>query len=473
MREQTTLADASFGMNGTVVDEFKAALRGQLLQPGGEGYDQARAVWNGMIDKRPALIARCAGAADVIQCVNFARTQDLVVSVRGGGHSFAGRSVCEGGLMIDLSPMKGIRVDPIRRTARAQPGVLLRELDHETQAFGLATTAGHVSDTGIAGLTLGGGQGWLMGRHGLTIDNLLSVDIVLADGRFLTASENENADLFWGVRGGGGNFGIVTSFKYRLHPVGPTVLGGMILYPLDQAKEVLRFYREFSMNTPEEMGVPAALLTTPDGIPAIAILVGWMGPLAEGEAHLKPLRQFGAPLADLIGPIPYCRLQMFLDAAVPAGMPRYLKMGYLPHMEDEFIEVLCNYMARCPSPYSAILFNVMKGAVTRVASDATAFPHRHPQWHYDFVAQWVDPAQQEVNIEWARALWQATQPFTQGAGINFLGADDGADRVRMAYGENYARLVALKQKYDPTNFFRLNANVAPANQFQHSPSVVE
>ena len=464
MLEQAVKTSQNVSIRRTNIDEFKATLRGQLLQPEDEGYDQTRAVWNGMIDKRPALIARCAGTSDVIECVNFACTHGLTVSVRGGGHSFAGRSVCNGGLMIDLSPMKGIRVDPVRRTARAEPGVLLRELDHETQAFGLAVTAGHVSDTGIAGLTLGGGQGWLMSKYGLTIDNLRSVDIVLADGRLLTASESENEDLFWGVRGGGGNFGIVTSFEYQLHPVGPTVLGGMILYPLDQAREVLQFYREFSMNTPEEMGVPAALLTTPDGVPAVAVLVGWMGPLAEGEAHLKPLRQFGTPLADLIGPIPYCQLQMILDAAVPAGMPRYLKMGYLPHMEDEFIEVLCEHMARCPSPYSAILFNVMKGAVTRVASDATAFPHRHPQWHYDFVAQWVDPAEQEVNIEWARALWQATQPFTQGAGVNFLGADDGADRVRTAYGNNYARLLALKQKYDPTNFFRLNANVDPKRE---------
>lgn len=461
MLEQVTLANVDSNVNVTAAQEFKAALRGHLLQPGEEGYDQARAVWNGMIDKRPALIARCAGAADVIQCVNFARAHGLVVSVRGGGHSFAGRSVCDGGLMIDLSPMKGIRVDPLRRTARAEPGVLLRELDHETQAFGLATTAGHVSDTGIAGLTLGGGQGWLMGKHGLTIDNLLSVDIVLADGRFLTASKNENEDLFWGVRGGGGNFGIVTSFEYQLHPVGPTVLGGMILYPLDQAKEVLQFYREFSMNTPEEMAVPAALLTTPDGVPAVAVLVGWMGPLAEGEAHLKPLRQFGSPLADLIGPIPYRQLQMILDAAVPAGMPRYLKMGYLPRLEDGVIEVLCEYMTRCPSPYSAILFNVMKGAVTRVASEATAFPHRQSQWHYDFVAQWIDPAEQEVNIEWARALWQETEPYTRGAGVNFLGTDDGEDRVRIAYGQHYARLVELKQKYDPTNFFRLNVNIDP------------
>jgi FAD/FMN-containing dehydrogenase len=462
MNAQMSIANPDLSLNGTSIEKFQSNLRGQLLLPGEDGYDQARAVWNGMINKRPALIARCVSAADVIQCVNFARIHDLVVSVRGGGHSFAGRAVCDGGLMIDLSPMKGIRVDPLRRTARAEPGVLLRELDHETQAFGLAVTAGHVSDTGIAGLTLGGGQGWLMGKHGLTIDNLLSVDIVLADGRLLTASETENEDLFWGVRGGGGNFGIVTSFEYQLHPVGPTVLGGMILYPLDQAKEVLQFYREFSMNTPEEMGVPAALLTTPDGTPAVAILVGWMGPLAEGEAHLKPLRQFGSPLADLIGPIPYCQLQMLLDAAVPAGMPRYLKMGYLPHMDDAFIDVLCDYMARCPSPYSAIIFNVMKGAVTRVASEATAFPHRHPQWHYDFVAQWIDPADQEVNIEWARALWQETEPYTRGAGVNFLGADDGDARVRLAFGQNYARLVEVKTKYDPTNFFSINVNVVPS-----------
>ena len=449
--------------NGPVGEELKAALRGQLLRPGDDGYDQARAVWNGMIDRRPAMIARCTGAADVIHCVNFARTRGLLISVRGGGHSSAGHAVCEGGLMIDLSPMKGIRIDPARRTARAEPGVLLRDLDREAQAFGLATTAGHVSDTGIAGLTLGGGQGWLMGKHGLTIDNLLSVDIVLADGTLRTASAEENADLFWGVRGGGGNFGIITSFEYRLHPVGPIVVGGMILYPADQARDVLRFYREFSMGTPDALPMLAGLLTTPDGHPAVAVIPGWIGPLAEADAHLKPLRQFGSPMADLIGPVPYCQLQQILDAAVPAGMPRYTKMGYFPRLGDDVIDTICEHMARCPSPYSAVLFNVMKGAVTRVAPDATAFPHRSPQWHLDIVSQWTDPAVQEANIRWARALWKDVEPFTRGAGINFLDADDGADRVRTAYGGNYARLAALKQKYDPANIFRLNANVDPAH----------
>ncbi len=450
-------------LDSAAIAAFKGALQGQLLSPGDDGYDQARAVWNGMIDRQPALIACCTEAADVIQCINFARTCDLVVSVRGGGHSSAGHAVCNDGLMIDLSPMKGIEIDPVRQIARAEPGVLWRELDQVTQALGLATTGGTVSDTGIAGLTLGGGQGWLMGKHGLTVDNLRSVEIVTADGCLLTASESENADLFWAIRGGGGNFGIVTSFEYQLHPVGPMILGGMVLYPMAEAREMLRFYREYSLSTPDEWMMLAAFLTSPEGLPVAALVVGWFGPPAEGKKHLQALRAFGSPLADLTGEIPYVQLQTMLDAAVPAGLPRYLKMGYLPHLEDEVIDIIYEHMARSTSPLSAIVLNSMKGKLTRVDPTATAFPHRSAQWHFEIAAQWTDPTEQAQHIAWARTLWQAVEPFMQGAAINFLDADDGAARVRIAYGQNYERLVTLKNKYDPTNFFRLNANVAPAH----------
>jgi FAD/FMN-containing dehydrogenase len=461
MLEQATCADVNFIVHGTAVEEFQASLHGQLLKPGEEGYDQARAVWNGMIDKRPALIARCADTADVIQCVNFARTHGLTVSVRGGGHSAAGKAVCDGGLMIDLSSMKNIRVDPVRRTARAEPGVRLGELDHETQAFGLATPLGVVSETGIAGLTLGGGQGWLMGKHGLTIDNLLSVDMVLADGRFLTASESENADLFWAVRGGGGNFGIVTSFEYRLHRIGPTIMGGFVLYPIDQAKEMLEFYREYSQNTPDELMSIAAFITTPEGLPAAALAVAWFGPLAEAEEHLRPLRTFGSPLADLVAEMPYTQLQTLFDAAFPTGIPRYLKTGYLPRLDDEILDRILAYSTEMASPLSLVGLFYMKGAVTRVAPEDTPFPHRNPQWYWDLVAQWTDPAEADTHLAWARAFWQEMEPYMQGAGINFLGTDDGDARVRVAYGQNYAQLVEIKKKYDPANFFSINFNIDP------------
>lgn len=459
--EAAVETEAGPRVNGAALESFKTALRGQLLAPEDEGYDEVRKVWNGTINRRPALIARCSGPADVITAVNFARTHDLLVSVRGGGHSFAGNAVCDGGLMIDLSQMKSVRVDPGRETARAEPGVLLGELDHETQAFGLATPAGVVSHTGIAGLTLGGGQGWLMGKHGLTIDNLLSVDMVTADGQFLTVSENEHPDLFWAVRGAGANFGIVTSFQYRLHPQNPAILAGMVLYPMEQAYDVLRFYREYSMNTADDLMTIAALLSLPDGTPAVALVVAWLGPLAEGEMRLKPLRTFGTPLADMVGETTYCELQRLFDAAVPHGMHRYLKMGYVTQIEDDLIAVIIDYMSRKTSPYSVALFNVMKGAVCRVASDATAFPHRDPQWHFDFAAQWTDPAEADGHMEWVRDFWGDAKMFTRGAAANFLDVDDGMDRMRSAYGANYDRLLSLKRKYDPSNFFRLNTNIAP------------
>jgi FAD/FMN-containing dehydrogenase len=457
-----TLAGSDVVLEEPVLARLKASLRGQLLTPADEGYDAARAVWNAMIDKRPALIARCAGAADVIKAVNFARTHKLLLSVRGGGHNVAGNAVCEGGLMIDLALMRGVRVDPFNRIVRAEPGLTWKELDHETLAFGLATTGGTVSHTGIAGLTLGGGLGWQMARHGLTCDNLLSMDIMTADGRLLTARETQHEDLFWAVRGGGGNFGVVTSFEYRLHPMEPMILGGMVLYPMEQAGAALRFYRDYSRNAPDDLTAFAGLLTLPDGVNVFAIIVGWFGAADEGARHLEPLRKFGAPLADLTGELPYSRLQTLFDDAAPFGIRRHWKSGYFPELSDELIEVTLKHASNKTSPYSAILFFHIHGAAARVAPDATAFGARRNQWDFDIITQWLDSGEDAQHLAWARGFWQQVEPFASGAYTNHLDADDSATRVRAAYGQNYERLVAVKNKYDPENLFRLNNNILPA-----------
>ncbi len=455
------LTSATDSLTPEAIADLKATFNGTLLRSGDEGYHQARAVWNGMIDKCPALIARCTNSADVVSAVKFARTYNLLVSVRGGGHNVAGNAVCADGLMIDLSPMKAISVDADNRTAQAEAGVLWSELDAATQQHGLATTGGTVSHTGIAGLTLGGGLGWLMGKHGLACDNLLSVDIVTADGELLTASETENEDLFWAIRGGGGNFGIVTSFTYQLHPVGPTILGGMVLYPMDQAKEVLRFYRTFSRSTPDELMVFAGFMNTPDGLPVVALIAGWFGQLSEGEQYLKPLRTFGTPLVDLIAEVPYTQHQSMFDAPTPHGMSRYWKSGNLPDIDDALIDIILDQIARQTSPYSFALFFHIKGAAARVDPKKMAFGLREDQWDFDIIAQWIDPAESQTHIEWGRTFWKQVEPFTKGVYVNHLGGEDEATRVRAAYGPNYERLAALKTKYDPTNFFRLNNNIAP------------
>jgi FAD/FMN-containing dehydrogenase len=445
----------------SAIEAFRATLWGELLQSGDSGYDQARTVWNAMIERYPALIVRCAGAADVIRAVRFARTHNLLVSVRGGGHNVAGNAVCDGGLMIDLSRMKGVRVDPQQRIARAEPGLTWGELDQETLAFGLATTGGTVSHTGVAGLTLGGGLGWLGALYGFASDNLLSVDVVTAQGQLLTASVTQNSDLFWAIREGGGNFGIVTSFEFQLHPIEPTVFGGMVLYPIDQARQVLHFYRDFSRNSPDELTAYAALLTLPNGIPAVAIIAAWFGPLAQGEQHLEPVRKLGTPLADLIGPIPYTQLQRTFDAAAAFGIPRYWKSGYFQNLEDSLIDTIIDHTVRKTSPFSVCLFFHLHGVATRMKSDQTAFAHRQDQWDIDILAQWTDPTETEQHVGWARAFWKAIEPFSKGVYVNHLDADDSATRVKSAYGSNYERLVTLKNKYDPTNFFRLNNNIAP------------
>jgi FAD/FMN-containing dehydrogenase len=448
-----------------VVEEFRASLRGPLLRAGDAGYDEARTIWNGMIDRRPALIARCAGVADVIHCVNFARAYQLLVAVRGGGHNASGNAVCDGGLMLDLSRMKGMRVDPVRRTARAEPGLTWGEFDHETQAFGLATTGGQISTTGIAGLTLGGGWGYLARKYGLASDNLLSVDLITANGQLLTASATERADLFWGVRGGGGNFGVVTSFEYQLHPVGP-VLAGLVIHPFEHAREVLTFYREFSRAAPDELASGVVLATMPDGTPVAAIPVCYNGPIAEGEGVLRPLRAFGAPLADQIGPMPYTAAQKLVDAFYPSGLQVYFKASFLKAISDAAIDTMVAYCAKRPSPLCHLVIeHTLGGAVSRIEREATAFHHRDVQYGFISLGVCTDPAEATRCVRWAREFWEAMQPFsTGGVYVNYLGqeADEGAERIKAAYGpEKYQRLVALKNTYDPTNLFQLNQNIKP------------
>jgi FAD/FMN-containing dehydrogenase len=449
------LADAT-------VDTFRAGLRGQLLRPGDAGYDAARTIDNAMIDRRPALIARCAGVSDVLAAVRFAREHELLVSVRGGGHNVAGNAVCDGGLMIDLSPMKGVRVDPVARTARAEAGVTWGDFDRETQAFGLATTGGVISTTGIAGLTLGGGVGWLNGRFGLACDNLVAADVVTADGQRVHASEVENADLFWGLRGGGGNFGIVTSFEYRLHPVGPTVLAGPVFHPAARAREVLRFYRDVTASEPDELTTYAGLLTGPDGTPLVGMVPVYGGAPEQGEELVEAVRKFGPPVVDQVGPMPYLAVQRMFDAAFPPGRCNYWKSSLAPRITDALVDAVVDHMARVPSPHSAVMLEHYHGAYGRKRPADTAYAHRTPTYDVVIIANWTDPADNERNIAWARDLFNAVQPqVSESVYVNFLG-DEGADRVRAAYGENYPRLAALKRKYDPTNFFRMNQNIRPA-----------
>jgi len=445
------------------VKRFGEGIRGQVLRPGDAGFDAARRVWNGMIDRSPALIVRSAGAADVVRAVDFARDQGLRLAVRGGGHSAAGNGVVEGGLVIDLSAMKGIRVDPGRRTVRAESGLTWGEFDAETQAFGLATTGGVVSSTGIAGLTLGGGIGWLMRSHGLSVDNLLSVDLVTADGKLRTVSAGADPDLFWAVRGGGGNFGVGTSFEYRLHPVGPTVLGGLLIWPRAQARDVLRRYRDFTQTAPENASAYAALGTSPDGQPVVLVVPFFNGPIAEGEALLRPLREFGPPLADLVQPMPYTAFQQILDPLNPPGNRVYWKSAVLQRLDDDAIDTIVEHAAAPASPLSAAIVEFYGGAANRVGVGETAYPLRDAEYSLNAISAWTDPAQDAANVRWARRLWEAVWRFSPGSVyVNFLGVDEGEDRVRAAYGPNYDRLAAIKARYDPDNLFRSNQNIKPA-----------
>jgi FAD binding domain-containing protein/berberine-like enzyme len=449
------------GIAGSVRQDLGSGLRGEVFCPGDRGYDPARAVFNGMIDRRPLAVIRSVDASDVIRCITFARRHDLPLSVRGGGHSVAGNAVRDGAVMLDLSGMKALRVDPETRTVRAEPGLTLGEFDRATQAFGLATTLGVVSVTGIAGLTLGGGLGWLNGRYGLACDNLISAEVATADGQLLRASAQENEDLFWSIRGGGGNFGVVTAFEYQLHPV-DLVLAGGLSYPLSMAPRVLRYYSDFVKAAPDELSTAASLELTPAGEPTVSIAVCYSGPIDEGEQVLRLLRTFQSPVHDEIQPMPYTVLQSARDEGFPSGRLHYWKSGWLRHVTDGAIETLMQFVPQLPSSASSVGLQQMHGVASRIAPSATAFPHRAEQYDFLILSQWSDATDSDRNVKWTRALFEAMQPhLEESVYVNNLG-DEGPERVQAAYGENYPRLAALKRTYDPDNLFRANQNIDPS-----------
>lgn len=442
------------------INAFRAGLRGEVIRPGDPQYDSARRIWNASVDKYPGIIVRCVGAADVIDAVSFARENDLLVAIRGGGHNVGGRALCDGGMVIDLSRMRGVAVDPQARTARVQGGAKLGDLDRETHLYELTAPVGVVSATGVAGLTLGGGVGWLVRKYGMAVDNVLSMEVVTADGKLRTASADEHPDLFWALRGGGGNFGVVVSFKFKLQPVS-TVLGGMILFPRDRAPELLRFYRQFVESAPEELTAYAGLLCAPDGSPVVGVIVCYCGDLAEGEKVIKPLREFGTPIMDAIQPMPFPKMQSLLDGAFPEGNQNYWKGAFLRELNDEAIDAMIEHANRAPSPVSAIVIEYYAGAAGRVPASETAFAHRKETYDIGILAQWPDPADSGKNIAWTRSLAKALEPYGSGAFLlNFLAADDD-DRIRAAFGQSYDRLVEVKNRYDPKNFFRVNQNIKP------------
>jgi FAD/FMN-containing dehydrogenase len=451
--------------------ELRSRFRGALLRPGEEGYEQARRIWNGAIDRRPALVARCAGADDVVEAVRFARDRELLVSVRGGGHAVAGHAVCDGGLMIDLSLMKAIGVDADARTARASGGVLWGELDRATQRFALAVTGGMISHTGIGGLTLGGGLGNLMRKLGLTVDNLRSVELVTADGERVDVSEETDAELFWGLRGGGGNFGVVTSFEYRLHPIGPMVLGGPMLWPLSDAPEVLRVLRDFSADAPDDLGIALFTRLAPPmpfipadqyGKPVVMLLVLWTGDPAEGQRVIAPLRRVGSPLAEVVRVTPYLALQSMGDMGAPHGNHYYWKSHRLPSLSDEVIDALVDAVGKITSPFSQIGGWLIGGAASRVEPAATAVGEREVGVELNVMAAWLPSDDGERHRAWVRQGWEALRPFSAGVYANFL-SDEDAAATQAAYGERLGRLRALKDRLDPTNFFRMNANIPPSD----------
>jgi FAD/FMN-containing dehydrogenase len=445
----------------TDVEDLRRSLRGPLLLAGETGYDSARTLWNRAFDRKPALIARCAGAADVTAAVNFARTQGLLTAVRGGGHSLSGQSVCEGGLMIDLSLMGGIRIDPLAKRARAEPGVLLAALDREAQAFGLAAPLGTVSDTGAAGLTLGGGFGRLCRKYGLACDNLMAADLVTADGRFVKVSATENPDLLWALRGGGGNFGVVTSLEYRLHAVGPTIFGGQLVYPFTQARELLRGFSDFIAAAPDELFVFVLLVPAPEHQRVVVFDVSYCGPVDQGERVLAPLRKLGKPVKDGLAPARYVDLQSALDAGNPPGR-HYIKGGYIRHVTSELGNTIVDYLEHSPADNTVVGIPQFGGAISRVKPTDTAYWHREQNHEVIVVGVWDDATGAEPTTQWVRGAFKAIEPLTDGYYVNHGGYDESDRRIRATYGDNYSRLAALKKRYDPSNLFRLNANIKPA-----------
>jgi FAD/FMN-containing dehydrogenase len=459
-------------ITSSAVQHLKSRFRGELIVPGDQQYDTARAVFNVTIDRRPALIARCAGSDDVIQAVNFSREENLLVAVRGTGHNVAGFAVCDDGLVIDLSRMKGITVDAPARTVHVEGGCNWGEVNDALQAYGLAATGGFVSVTGVSGLTLGGGLGWLVRKHGLALDNLLSAKVVLADGRLVTASAREYEDLFWAIRGGGGNFGVVTSFEFHVHPVG-TVLAGMVLHPAPAAAGAIRRWRDLETTAPDESTQGALLFHLPDepsmppplrGAPVVGLGGVYAGPVEKGEKALRPLREYGPPLADKFEPMPYNVAQRMADSLWPPGLHSYWKSTYLKTLSDAAIDVIVDFFARIPSPRTVIVLeHYGNSAWSRVPDSATAFGHRAWACNIVVTSAWSDPKEAEQNIAWTRALFDAMRPFAApGAYVNYLGGDEGVDGLKAAYGAKLERLAALKAKFDPTNLFRLNHNFVPA-----------
>jgi FAD/FMN-containing dehydrogenase len=465
-----TAVDRRTSIDPDAIEALRASFRGDVIAPTDEGYEEHRRVWNGSIDRHPALIARCAGVADVRDAVRFGREHELAVAVRGGGHSFPGLSTCDDGLLIDLAPMKGIRVDLDARMVRAQAGVLLGELDRETQEFGMAVPAGIVTHTGLAGLTLGGGIGWIMRKHGLTIDQLASVDVVTADAELVTASEGENDDLFWGVRGGGGNFGIVTEFELRLNALGPEVMAGPVFWPMEHTAEVLRFYRDWIADCPDELmtivvqrKVPALPVIPPDlvGRLIIGVAACYSGPVEEGERVLKPLKSFGTPLLDLCVPKPFLVHQQMFDPSFRRGCWYYVRSCDVAELSDDVIDIVAEHGLRIESPVSSLALWQMGGAVARVADGDTAFNGRSAGHTFNINGNTEDAAGFEAEREWARGYWDALAPHHTSVYTNFL-MEEGEERIRQAYGDDkYERLKSLKRTYDPTNFFRLNQNIRP------------
>jgi FAD/FMN-containing dehydrogenase len=459
MQSKTSSIDGGHQASAAAARMLAAKLDARVLLPGADGYEQARRVFNAMIDRRPAVIVRCGTVEDVVEGVGFAREHGLAVTVRGGGHGVAGRAVCDGGVMLDLSPMTRIAADPVGRTATAGPGATLGDLDRETEPFGLATPTGVVSMTGLSGLALGGGLGWLNGKHGLTCDNLVAAEVVTATGDRLVASADENRDLLWGLRGGGGNFGVVTSFTFRLHPVA-RVLAGAITHPARKARAALRLYHEFASGCPDELSTAVSLSRPGGGEPAVSIVVCHAGPFEHAGRVLGSLRRLGCE-PDAITPMAYRALQAAADGGYPPGRRHYWKSGYITEIDDALIDVLLEFVGRMPSPASGVGLQQLHGVAARVDPSATAFPHRGDRYDCLILSQWLDPADSERNIAWTAELFDALQPFfATGVYVNNLG-DEGDDRVRQAYGRNYDRLAALKAAYDPTNLFRHNQNIKP------------